>query len=166
LKIAKKVFFFLHFPSLLLAQVLRAAQLVSTAQLAFSAAQPSLLSQPRSSPSAQIRPAPPLYSLRRCQVGPGGHPRPPAGSRAEPDRALHLGRVASPAPRSFLARTPRPPSAYKGRRRVRRIDFSPNPSYPCFRAAAAANPSLAASVDSPPRRLPAVVKPPRSSVAR
>jgi hypothetical protein len=151
---------------LLLAQVLRATQLVSAAQLAFSAAQPSLLSQLGSSPSVQIRPAPPLYSFRRCQVGPGGHPRPPAGSRAEPDRALHLGRVASPAPRSFLACTPRPPSAYKGCRHVHRVDFSPDLSYPRFRAAAAANPSSAAAVDTPPRRLPTVVKPPRSSVAR
>jgi hypothetical protein len=131
------------------------------AQLAFFSCaahlRPSLPALPPSSP-------PPTS---RCHVGPCCHHPPQAAPGSNPIAPpLSPCRPRTRAPLLPWARAPGFSSAYKGRRRVRRVNFSPNPSYPRFRAAAAANPSSAAAVDSPPCRLPAVVKPPRSSVAR
>jgi hypothetical protein len=114
--------------------------------------------------SAQRRPSLASPLSGRWRAGPARHPYRRAAPhrtrvRTEP-RALHPGRIASPAPRSFLARTPRPPSAYKGQRRV---DFSPNPTYPQAPAPPPQNPSRPPSSIHLSAACPSTRRPPWAS---
>jgi hypothetical protein len=75
------------------------------------------------------------FSLRRRQVGPGGHPRPPAGPQAEPDRALRPRRVpCTPAPPPLGPHAQATRDAYKSRRHLLPYPFRPYPRNPSYTA--------------------------------
>jgi hypothetical protein len=150
-------------------QLVPAAQLTffsSSDQSACSAAQPTL--QPKSAQHQPAQPTPPPSSLCRCQVGPVGHPRPPAGPRAEP--AARAASRAGRAPAHSLpwARLPRPsPVPIKPLPLLRRFLFAPNPKQP--RAAATSNPRRRRQLRSPrswPLRRRGVVQGLRSVVRK
>jgi hypothetical protein len=106
---------------------------------------------------------PVLYSaLSRRQVGPGGHPRPPARPQAEPDRAQQPRRVPrAPAPPPLGPHAQATRDAYKSCRHLLPYPFRPYPRSPApppdLQTLGRRRPSIPSVVASPPSRASAGV---------